>query len=100
MRAADGRAVRTRRKLPQGRPEKQGKDAILIAVSHGDNDRLTPMDQNGTKSSKSGSRDKRLAAALRENLRRRKAQERARSEAPASGTGAKPDQAGEDDESR
>ena len=72
----------------------------MIAVSRGDNDRLTPMDQNGKKSSKSGSRDKRLAAALRENLRRRKAQERARAEAPASGTDAKPDQAAEDDESR
>ena len=51
-------------------------------------------DENGNKSSKSGQnsrRDARLAAALRENLRRRKAQERGRgaqaedSAAPASG---------------
>jgi hypothetical protein len=99
MRAADGRAVRTRRKLPQGPPEKQGKDAILLAVSRRDNDRLTHMGENGKKSGKSGSRDKRLAAALRENLRRRKAQERARAETPASGTGKKPGQARKDDES-
>ncbi len=39
-------------------------------------------DENGRKSNKSGQssrRDARLAAALRENLRRRKVQERARS---------------------
>jgi hypothetical protein len=42
---------------------------------------MTGFDENGRKSNKSGqgsSRDARLAAALRENLRRRKAQERAR----------------------
>jgi hypothetical protein len=42
---------------------------------------MTGFDENGKKSSKSGqsnSRDARLGAALRENLRRRKAQERGR----------------------
>jgi hypothetical protein len=36
----------------------------------------------GKSAKKSGSRDARLAAALRENLRRRKAQERARGPSP------------------
>src|ERR1700759_5559097 len=34
------RAVRTRRKLPQGPPEKQGEDAILPAGFRGDNETL------------------------------------------------------------
>jgi hypothetical protein len=42
------------------------------------------------KSGKSGGRDTRLAAALRENLRRRKAQARGRGAPPASGSRAKP----------
>jgi hypothetical protein len=58
------------------------------------------MAENGKKSGKSGGRDDRLAAALRENLRRRKAQERARASAPAPVTSEKPDQEQEDDESR
>ncbi|HEY2755389.1 MAG TPA: hypothetical protein VGJ01_06550 [Pseudolabrys sp.] len=58
------------------------------------------MAENGKKSGKSGGRDDRLAAALRENLRRRKAQERARASAPAPVTSEKPDQEEEDDESR
>jgi hypothetical protein len=41
------------------------------------------------KSGKSGRRDKRLAVALRENLRRRKAQARGRGAQPASGSRAK-----------
>ncbi|MDO8875227.1 MAG: hypothetical protein Q8M24_25715 [Pseudolabrys sp.] len=52
-------------------------------------------DKNGGKSSKSGQssrRDARLAAALRENLRRRKAQERARG-AEERGRGAQGDSA-------
>jgi hypothetical protein len=71
----------------------------LLAVSRRDNDPLTHMGENGKKSGKSGSRDERLAAALRENLRRRKAQERARAEAPASAKKEKPAPA-RDDESR
>jgi hypothetical protein len=43
---------------------------------------MTHMGENGKKTNKSGSRSERLAAALRENLRRRKAQERGR-ERPA-----------------
>ena len=42
---------------------------------------MTGMDENGkkpAKTGKTGSREARLAAALRENLRRRKAQERGR----------------------
>jgi hypothetical protein len=39
---------------------------------------MTRADQDRRKAGKSGSRDERLAAALRENLRRRKEQERAR----------------------
>jgi hypothetical protein len=60
----------------------------------------TTMAENGKKSGKSGGRDDRLAAALRENLRRRKAQERARASAPAPAVPEKSDQAREDDESR
>jgi hypothetical protein len=59
----------------------------------------TSMAENGKKSGKSGARDDRLAAALRENLRRRKAQERARASAPVPAALEKPDQATEDDES-
>jgi hypothetical protein len=46
---------------------------------------------------KSGSRSARLAGALRENLRRRKAQERAREESQATGTAQKPAPARRDD---
>jgi hypothetical protein len=42
------------------------------------------------KSGKSAGRDKRLAAALRENLRRRKTQARGRGAQPESGSRAKP----------
>jgi hypothetical protein len=59
----------------------------------------TSMAENGKKSGKSGARDDRLAAALRENLRRRKAQERARASAPVPAAPEKPDQATEEDES-
>jgi hypothetical protein len=44
----------------------------------------------GGKSGKSGGRDKRLAAALRENLRRRKTQARGRGAQPEPGLRAKP----------
>jgi len=43
---------------------------------------MTRMDDDSKKGAKSGGRSQRLAAALRENLRRRKAQERARAPAP------------------
>ena len=46
---------------------------------------------------KSGNRSERLAEALRENLRRRKAQERARGESQATGTAQKPGSARRDD---
>jgi hypothetical protein len=39
---------------------------------------MTRADEDRRKARKSGSRDERLAQALRENLRRRKARERAR----------------------
>ena len=39
---------------------------------------MTRVGENDKKAKKSGGRSQRLAAALRENLRRRKAQERAR----------------------
>ena len=46
---------------------------------------------------KSGNRSERLAGALRENLRRRKAQERARGELQATGTAQKPEPARRND---
>jgi hypothetical protein len=61
---------------------------------------MTHLGENGKKHGKSGARDKRLAAALRENLRRRKAQERGRGGATASETPVKPTPARHDDESR
>jgi len=56
-------------------------------------------DSKGGKSGHSGSRDERLKAALRENLRRRKAQERARSAAPAPEARPKPVPPPRDDKS-
>ena len=46
---------------------------------------------------KNSNRKERLAGALRENLRRRKAQERARGESQTTGTGEKPVQTRRDD---
>ncbi len=46
---------------------------------------------------KTGSRDARLAAALRENLRRRKAQERARGPSPEADSSEKPNPTPHDD---
>jgi hypothetical protein len=43
---------------------------------------MARTDEDRRKAGKSGSRDERLAAALRENLRRRKAQERSRAPEP------------------
>jgi len=57
------------------------------------------MTENGKRSGKSGGRDDRLAAALRENLRRRKAQERARASGAAPAGPDRADRADEDDES-
>ena len=54
----------------------------------------------GKKGGKSNSRDERLKAALRENLRRRKAQERARGGAQAPETRAKPTLDPHEDKSR
>jgi hypothetical protein len=44
---------------------------------------MTRAGKNDSHEKKSGSRGERLAAALRENLRRRKAQERGRGSPPA-----------------
>jgi hypothetical protein len=46
----------------------------------------------GNQTRKNSSRNERLAGALRENLRRRKAQERARGESQTTGTAEKPGQ--------
>jgi len=54
----------------------------------------------GNETRKNGSRNERLAGALRENLRRRKAQERARGESQPAGTGEKPGQTRRDDPGR
>jgi hypothetical protein len=43
---------------------------------------MARADEDHRKAGKSGGRDERLAAALRENLRRRKAQERSRAPEP------------------
>ena len=48
---------------------------------------MTKADKSDPKSGKSGSRAGRLAAALRENLRRRKAQARGRTGEPAQPSG-------------
>jgi hypothetical protein len=61
---------------------------------------MTHLGEDGKKPGKSGARDKRLAAALRENLRRRKAQERGRGCATASASPVKPAPAPRGDESR
>jgi hypothetical protein len=65
-----------RRKLPQAEPLTQGKAACL-ASAPADNWQMA-ISRNDTKSGNSDSRGRRLAVALRENLRRRKAQLRAR----------------------
>jgi hypothetical protein len=57
---------------------------------------MTRMNKD-RKTKKSGNRSDRLAGALRENLRRRKAQERARGESEATGTAQKPEPARRDD---
>ncbi len=51
---------------------------------------MTRVGEGDKKPRKSGSRSERLAAALRENLRRRKAQERRRGAPPAPEARAKP----------
>jgi hypothetical protein len=53
-----------------------------------------------SKPKKNGNRSERLAAALRENLRRRKAQERARGEAGTSGPAKAPESTRRDDPAR
>lgn len=61
---------------------------------------MTGFDENGKKSNKSGqsnSRDARLAAALRENLRRRKAQERGRGSQAEDGSAPAADEPADDD---
>jgi hypothetical protein len=57
---------------------------------------MTRMGEDHKKPAKSGGRSQRLAAALRENLRRRKAQERGRAPSP----GPRPTPAPHDDKGR
>ena len=57
----------------------QGKASTCEAARQADNAAMANKPGNGDKSTKSGARAARLAAALRENLRRRKAQARQRS---------------------
>jgi hypothetical protein len=54
-------------------------------------------DSETNETKKDGNRSERLAEALRENLRRRKVQERAREESQATGTVQKPEPARRDD---
>ena len=56
-----------------------------MAKWHTDNPGMTKAGSNDTKPDKKGRRTGRLAAALRENLRRRKAQERQRGQMAAPG---------------
>jgi len=58
---------------------------------------MTRIGDNDKKTRKSGARAARLAAALRENLRRRKAQERGRGAEPAPDARSGPAQAPHDD---
>ncbi|HEY5217344.1 MAG TPA: hypothetical protein VIJ17_10695 [Pseudolabrys sp.] len=58
---------------------------------------MTRSSDNDKKPRKSGARAARLAAALRENLRRRKAQERGRGAEPAPDARSGPAQAPHDD---
>jgi len=51
----------------------------------------------GNETRKNGKRSERLAGALRENLRRRKAQERGRGASQTTGTAEKPGQTRRDD---
>jgi len=53
--------------------------------------------RKGNETRKNGSRNERLAGALRENLRRRKAQERGRGDSQPAGTAEKPVQTRRDD---
>jgi hypothetical protein len=55
-----------------------------------DNAAMTRPEKNSNKPRKSSGRSQRLAMELRENLRRRKAQERGRATLPASGEPIKP----------
>ncbi len=61
---------------------------------------MTRAGEGDKKPKKSGGRSARLAAALRENLRRRKAQERSRDVPPAPGPSIKSTPAPHDDKNR
>jgi hypothetical protein len=88
--------ARTRRKLPQGPPVTQG-NAGLAQAAAGHIIEIMDRTHKGSETRKNGSRNDRLAGALRENLRRRKAQERARGETQTAGTAEKPGQTRRDD---
>jgi hypothetical protein len=61
---------------------------------------MTRDSENERKAKKPGGRGQRLAAALRENLRRRKAQERQRGAEPGPGARSEPAPAPRDDKNR
>jgi len=61
---------------------------------------MTRGNETGKKSKKTDARSARLAAALRVNLRRRKAQERRRGEESATGDPTRPDLVPNDDQTR
>ena len=61
---------------------------------------MTRVGENDKKAKKSGGRSQRLAAALRENLRRRKAQDRGRGAEPVPGARTKPAPEPHDDKDR
>jgi hypothetical protein len=62
---------------------RKAKGQTCATECQADNAAMTRMGDTDKKPEKTGSRSKRLAAALRENLRRRKAQERGREAPPA-----------------
>ena len=71
--------------------------ASLARVAAGQIIEVMNRTRKGNETRKNSNRDERLAGALRENLRRRKAQERARGESQTTGTAEKPVQTRHDD---
>jgi hypothetical protein len=71
--------------------------ASLARVAAGQIIEAMKRTHKGNETRKDSNRNERLAGALRENLRRRKAQERAREESQTTGTAEKPVQTRRDD---
>jgi hypothetical protein len=86
-------AARTRRKLPYGFRWRKAMARLAKRYGGRINAAMTRPDKDHNRPRKPGSRDQRLAAALRENLRRRKAQERGRGTAAGADGPVKPAQA-------